>query len=470
MTTYNIPSGIRGVSEERRTPRLGKIRLGIQVPNKSGKGTHPEMSPYFVFDGDTAAGAALYEHFGDQCTEIPVAFPSDDPSEFARRNLEMWGAGTLKCRGNGVEALALVDPAAFGKYRAAAEKAQGAFLPVPENVWRSTARAGNDDSEPVREVIPCAGLGYDGQPPCVKFANGKDCKATMHLQVIVRGFPGLGIFQIDTSSVVNIQRLDDFLAYLGNFTGGRFAMVPLVMRLEPYDMRGRKYYGLTFAVDFAAMQAEGIGALPGVSQMSIPERVVRFLPAETAQPAPAALLAGPADGDDAPSDGGSVDVLTGEIVEDEAPDDGDEEAPEPLGEERMNAAVAWLDACAESASVKRSDILTALNADIVQVASNLAAYQAQWAAFERNRQAAAAPAPATRTAPAASGPSKDGVKARPMLLAWAKQSLGLNTVQLLDLVGASKNEDLDEIAEKEGGWPQAAAFIESLAQPAGVSS
>ncbi|MCK9487781.1 MAG: hypothetical protein M0R73_14000, partial [Dehalococcoidia bacterium] len=371
-STVNIPSGIRGVSEERRTPRLGKIRLGVQVPNKNGNGTHPEMSPFFVFDGDTAAGAALYEAFGDQCTEIPVAFPTDEPAEFARRNLEMWGAGTLKCRGNGVEALALVDPANLAKYR---QQAGGKRIPVPENVWRSTARAGNDQSEQVREVIPCFGLGYDGEPPCPKFANGRDCKASMHLQVIVRGFPGLGIFQIDTGSMVNIQRLDDFLAYLMSFTDGRVAMVPLVMRLEPYDMRGRKYYGLTFAVDFAAMQATGISALPGVSMLSIPERVSRFLPTETAQPAASDLVPVGGVDDEAPAD---VDRETGEIIEgsfaeeDEEPSDGapeDERAASPVDPAALEAASEFVRLVADENGTTYEGVLDTWNADIFGVAA-----------------------------------------------------------------------------------------------------
>lgn len=463
MTNAYIPSGIRGVSEERRTPRLGKIRLGIQVPNKNGNGTHPEMSQYFVFDGDTAAGAALYQAFGDRCTEIPVAFPSDDPSEFARRNLEMWGAGTLKCRGNGIDALALANPTALAKYRAASK---GERQPVPENVWASTARAGNqsrESDEPVRQVIPCFGLGYDGQPPCVKFASGKDCKATMHLQVIVRGFPGLGVFQVDTGSVVNIQRLDDFLAYLGNFTGGRFAMVPLLMRLEPYEMRGRRYYGLQFEVDFAAMQADGIGALPGVSQMSITDRVVRYLPTETARPADARMLSAGRVEDEAPAD---VDVETGEMFEadlDGAPDDA-EPAPAPIGEEAMNAALAWLDEAAAEVGGDRAKVLDALEADIVMVAADLAGYQQRWAQLTAQE---AAPKAQARKAPAT--PGLADVSDLGSLLTYFLRKHTLSKSELLKRTGMTTDE-FAQIAEKEGGWAGAAAFIEETFVTAGASS
>ena len=112
--TPPVPSGIRGLSEERRTPRIGKVRLGVRELNKkpcrshtrSGgelscdRCTHPVMTDHFVFPND-AAVRQLAAMFGDSCIELPVAFPSDDPADFARRNLEMWGPGTLKCRGNG---------------------------------------------------------------------------------------------------------------------------------------------------------------------------------------------------------------------------------------------------------------------------------------------------------------------------------------------------------------------------------
>lgn len=319
-----IPSGIRGISAERRDPRLGKIRLGRRAPNQNPCRqhqvvtadcqycTHPVMSPYFVFDDDTP-GRALQEMFGEECAALPIALPADEASEFARRHLEMWGAGTLKCRGNGEIAEALVVVAEYERYQAEASKT-GKTLAPPVSVWASTSRAGNGrkDAEPERRLIPCFGMGYDGQPACPKYAGG-DCKPTMHLNVIVRGFPGLGIFQVDTGSVVNIQRIDDFLAYLGRFTGDRYAMVPLWMRLEPYQMRGRTFYGLQLDVDFAAM-ATGAAGLPGVGQLSIPERVTKFLPEETQRPA-AMVVDGTVE-DEPPTD-----VIDGEPEDDDAPAD-----------------------------------------------------------------------------------------------------------------------------------------------------
>ena len=68
LMTSPVPSGIRGLSEERRTPRIGKVRLGVRALNKkpcrshtrSGgelscdRCTHPVMTDHFVFPNDAA--------------------------------------------------------------------------------------------------------------------------------------------------------------------------------------------------------------------------------------------------------------------------------------------------------------------------------------------------------------------------------------------------------------------------------
>ena len=481
-STVNIPSGIRGVSEERRTPRLGKIRLGKQVANKNGcrdhkvaqQGCpfcfHPVMSPHFVFDAGTPVGDTLYEMFGAECAEIPVAFPSDDPSEFAPRNLEMWGAGTMKCRGNGESALALVQPVEFKKYTSRVEASGGQRLQPPTEVWASTSRAGNasrEAVEPVREVIPCFGLGYDGEPPCVKYGEGKDCKPTMRLHVIVRGFPGLGTFEVDTGSLGNINEVDNFLAYLGQYTGGRFAMIPLFMRLVPRKVRGRDGYGLQFGVDFAAMAADGIGALPGVGAMAITDRIVAFLPEATARPVPSDMVPGPV-GEEPPSDS---DVIEGSFVEqDEEPSDGTPEEPaatssDPIGEAAMNAAAEWLNDTAKAAKCTVEDVLEALNTDIVGVAANLPAVQAQWA---RMRPAGTAPAAAAEP----TGNEKlDAITNPGQFFSYFWQEHRVSKRALIERCSLQQEQDFEDLATQEGGWNAAAKFVEeTFLAPAGAAS
>jgi len=78
----NLPppgKSIAGLSDERRMPRLGHIRLGHMVPNKSGKGEHPEELPYFRFDDeDIERWPAIRKIYGDEPTRLDVAFPLEE--------------------------------------------------------------------------------------------------------------------------------------------------------------------------------------------------------------------------------------------------------------------------------------------------------------------------------------------------------------------------------------------------------
>jgi hypothetical protein len=60
---------IKGLSEQRQMPRLGKIRTGVKVANKSGNGEHPESVDYFVLRDE------LKEVFGDKPKSLPIMFP-----------------------------------------------------------------------------------------------------------------------------------------------------------------------------------------------------------------------------------------------------------------------------------------------------------------------------------------------------------------------------------------------------------
>lgn len=166
----------------------------------------------------------------------------------------------------------------------------------------------------------------------------------------------------------------------------------------------------------------------------------------------------------------NVDPETGEITDepedaeftesdddptDEAPDDADDSAP--VDDEAQAAAVAWLDEAAQAAGFTREGVLAALDADVVAVASDLAAHQARWA--EMLGLTAGGKAGGKQAAKSTDGPKPDGVKSRPMLIAYAKQALGLDKDALVKALELDAIEELDGIAQAEGGWPQAAEHI-----------
>ena len=65
-------SPIFGLSERTRMPRLGKIHLGVKVPNKTGQGEHPEAVDYFVLPPE------LHGIYGERPDSLEIVFPSDD--------------------------------------------------------------------------------------------------------------------------------------------------------------------------------------------------------------------------------------------------------------------------------------------------------------------------------------------------------------------------------------------------------
>ena len=261
MTELEIPSGIRGLSDRRRLPRHGKVRLGIQVPNKRGNGTHPEAVDYFVTDDDEN-GRRLRELLGtDEPRSIPIAFPVDDPAQFARHHLELWGGGGRKCYGDGEQAVAVVDVEAYERW-ASSGVARAALAP---DLWASSRVFEDSEDPPQQRRIPCFGAGYEDAPACPMYGPS-GCGPSMHLQFVIRGFPGLGVWQLDTGSAMSIERVLSFVDLLRAATGGHVAWIPLTLSLEPMKVRGRTFYILHLD---AEQHLEELRALEGSAASSL---------------------------------------------------------------------------------------------------------------------------------------------------------------------------------------------------------
>ena len=236
-----IRSGIRGVSENPRPPRLGHIRLGIKTRTASGV-ERPQRIDYFALDDDET-GRALRDFLvaqgqpKDKPISIPIQFVSDDPDEVAPYNLEFYGNGVRKCIGNGVTAEAIVDPKAYAAYMGSTDGEP------PRTLWASGGRTGD---RPLRREIRCLGAGYDDAPACPIYGNG--CGPTMHLRFVVRGFPMLGIWEITTGSAMNIDRVRGFLAFLRGVNDGRLTGVAIQLGLDTVNVRGQRYSVLRFDI------------------------------------------------------------------------------------------------------------------------------------------------------------------------------------------------------------------------------
>jgi hypothetical protein len=189
---------IEGVSELVRIPRLGKIHLGVKVKSKEKKSEYPKATDYFVVPDE------VREVYGEKPTELQIMFPVEDPELFAQQWLRAYSMTQgLVCIGSGVEARRKVDVAT------------GAMADHETKDW--------DWRE-----ITC-----DPQE-CPEYQT-KRCRRVMNLQFLLPEVPGLGVYQIDTSSFYSIVNINSMIKMLKGMLG-RCSMIPLTLALGPIEV------------------------------------------------------------------------------------------------------------------------------------------------------------------------------------------------------------------------------------------
>ncbi len=226
---------IKGLSEQRRMPRLGKIRTGVKVPNKNSAGEHPEAVDYFVLPQEIA------HQFGDKPRSIPIMFPVEDEAKFASQYYKAYSSFRgLVCKGDGETCNRLIDVKT------------GDF-------------AHRDSAETVRKELPCTGR------DCPMYQQ-KKCKEVMNLQFLIPSIPGLGVWQLDTGSYHSIVAVNSAIDLIRSVCG-RIAMIPLKLTIEPKEVApdGKKKTVniLQIRNDITLSEIQKLGALPG-SQVLIP--------------------------------------------------------------------------------------------------------------------------------------------------------------------------------------------------------
>jgi len=185
---------IEGVSDLVRIPRLGKIHLGIKVkPEEKGKKEYPKATDHFVVPGE------VKKIYGDKPTELQIMFPVEEPELFAQQWLRAYSLTQgLVCIGTGVEARRKMDVAT------------GAIADHDTKQWEW------------RE------MSCDPQE-CQEYQT-KRCRRVMNLQFLLPEVPGLGVYQIDTSSFYSIVNINSMIKMLKGILG-RCSMVPLTLAL-----------------------------------------------------------------------------------------------------------------------------------------------------------------------------------------------------------------------------------------------
>lgn len=188
---------IKGLTETRRLPRLGKIHLGIKKESNSGK-MYPSATDYFVIPED------LIEVLGEQPAELPILFPTEDEEKFASQYFRSYSMTRgLVCKGDGETCRRMVN------------------VGTDEMANRDSGEIGWKD-----------GLQCEGKE-CSYY--GKQCKEVMNLQFLLPTCEGLGVWQIDTSSINSIRNINSMIDLIRGVYG-RISMIPLLLTLEPIEV------------------------------------------------------------------------------------------------------------------------------------------------------------------------------------------------------------------------------------------
>lgn len=172
---------IKGVSDQLRLPRRGKIRLGEKkVSEKTGK-EYPSALDFFNCPDE------VKEIYGGQPRRLDIMIPMEDIESFFPQYFKRYGSSSgLVCRGNGEVATEMVE-------------------------------------EGMKE-IECQGQ------ECQHYQD-KECRRVGNLQVILPKVKGLGVYQIDTSSRNSIVNLNSGLKMIRGMLG-RISWIPLVLEVK----------------------------------------------------------------------------------------------------------------------------------------------------------------------------------------------------------------------------------------------
>jgi hypothetical protein len=174
---------IKDLSERRRLPRLGKIRLGVKMISDRTHKEYPKETEFFIVPPEVS------KVYGDRPTSLEVMVPINDPEAVFPQAYKWYGGQRgLKCIGDGGVALRLKE------------------------------------ETQAMEEIPC---------PCEHLETG-ECQKRGHFMVILPRINMGGVYQIDVGSYHSIVDINSGLEYVQALVG-RFAMVPLRLCRAPKE-------------------------------------------------------------------------------------------------------------------------------------------------------------------------------------------------------------------------------------------
>jgi hypothetical protein len=235
---------IKGISEVRRLPRLGKIRLGVKAVSQKTGNEYPQETDYFVCPDEV--NKVYKKEFPDgHITELDVMFPINDPEVVFPQAYKFYGSSKgLKCIGNG-----------------------------------ETAMRFNEDKSGAEEI----------ECPCELLEEGK-CGRKGNLMVMLPKVSMGGIYQIDIgsfNSIVDINSGIDYVRHLAFEVLGvdRFALIPLKLKRVPTETHheGKRQTHYTLRL-YCNLNASEWNRIKGDFRIISPDERIALPPVEDINP------------------------------------------------------------------------------------------------------------------------------------------------------------------------------------------
>jgi hypothetical protein len=199
---------IKGTSDVRYLPRLGKIHLGDKVPYGAEGKTRPRALDYFLCPEEVQA------FLGEKPTELTILLPSENPEIFASQYLKYYSnLRGLVCKGDGETADALIDT----------DKLKTEEATVNEIATRESTHTQRMEIQCLHEECPMFKAGKCGPVMCLQF-------------MIAHDDAPVGIYQLDTRSWNNMVSINSCVELIRHITGGTVSGVPLKLTLKPKEV------------------------------------------------------------------------------------------------------------------------------------------------------------------------------------------------------------------------------------------
>ena len=235
------------LSGRQRWTRAGKWKLGEKRKKDPDGPEYPAKIDYFrAAPANADDMPRLYAAYGEKPKSLPIMFPIDDEPPWDRvfpQYLKCYGTSGLKCKGDGRSVL-----------------------------WRV------DTDGSVHELDD--GLVCD--PNTCQYYQNEDCGRVASLKFMLRGYPSLSFWQLDTGSVIGITNVNSKLAMLKTMRafGHGIDGIPLILKVYPVEVKpkDRKFtvyvididldptadYGTALRIDGATIEAiEDVTHRPG---------------------------------------------------------------------------------------------------------------------------------------------------------------------------------------------------------------